>query len=92
MDSTEKEVNIPEVRNRLSPKRPDRCIFGFENFLPRQYRQSIYSQNDGIQESCIVNKEKALIGRDTTSGFKVDPRPLYFSYDKPVNPEDLNNS
>ncbi len=42
-DSTEKEINIPEVKAKLSPKRPDRCILGFENILPRKYRQSIYS-------------------------------------------------
>jgi hypothetical protein len=66
LDSTEKDINIPEVRNKMSPKRPDRCIIGFESILPRQYRQSIYSQNDGIKESFIVDKEKALIGRDTT--------------------------
>ena len=91
LDSTEKDIDIHEVRARVSPKRPDRCILDFESTLPRKYRQSIYSQNEGIQESCMVDKDRALQGRDLQT-FWQEPRPMHFKYDKAINEGDLDNS
>jgi hypothetical protein len=88
---TDRDFNIPDLHQKILAKREDKSIFGFEKFLPRQYRQSIYSQNDGIEDSCIVDKEKSYAGRDNFT-FIHDAKPLQFKYEKEVNPEDLNNS
>lgn len=88
--TTEKELDIHEVHNKVIHKRPDKCIFGFEKILPRKHRQSIYAQNDGIHDSCVVDPFKVMSGRDNLT-FLHDPKPMHFRYEKPVEEQDLNN-
>ena len=89
--TTDSDFNLVDLHDKILSKRQDRCIFGFDKFLPRKYRQSIYSGNDGIQESCVVDKNKSYSGKDNFT-FNHDARPLHFRYEKSVSEQDMNNS
>jgi hypothetical protein len=80
----ELDHNLGDLRAKISPYRPDRCVFGFERALPREYRNSIYSANDGIRESEVVDKDRSLQGIEMLSTTKHDARPLHFRYEKEV--------
>ncbi len=90
--NTELDFNVQDLKAKISPHRPDRCVIGFERVLPRDYRNSIYSVNRNIAESAVVDKEKSLLGIERLSTTRHDARPLQFKYEQEVLVSDLDNS
>lgn len=75
-NTTDEEFNVADLHNKRFKQ--DRCIIGFENILPRKFRNSIYQANEGIQESAVVDKNKVFDGWLST--VLHDPKPLQFNY------------